>query len=257
MANKVIYQPVAGRLRIDNRDYPLSDLVMDYIESNQSVYLVTIESKISGTLVTNVALSEIEDNLGGTYANIAAWIAWWEALDFGPGVTASVTGGATEAKQDTLIAKDFATQTTLAAVLAKLTSDPATQTTLAAILAKIIAAPATSAKQDTIIADLADLETDVEAVKTAVDNLKTEQFPEAIYILAGTGAATTGTYLGFYAIEADTAISSISGIDTDLVKGDNDFSEVTFQPGTFVRVPGGFTTMTLSAGAMVLVIDNS
>jgi hypothetical protein len=47
----------------------------------------------------------------------------------------------------TLAAKDFATQTTLAAVLAKLTSDPATQTTLAAILAKIIAAPATEAKQ--------------------------------------------------------------------------------------------------------------
>lgn len=47
--------------------------------------------------------------------------------------------------------KDFATQTTLAAVLAKLSADPATQTTLAAILAKIIAAPATEAKQDTII----------------------------------------------------------------------------------------------------------
>jgi len=44
-----------------------------------------------------------------------------------------------------------ATQTTLAAVLAKLSADPATQTTLAAILAKIIAAPATEAKQDTLI----------------------------------------------------------------------------------------------------------
>jgi hypothetical protein len=41
------------------------------------------------------------------------------------------------------------TQTTLAAVLAKLSADPATQTTLAAILAKLIAAPATEAKQDT------------------------------------------------------------------------------------------------------------
>ena len=52
-------------------------------------------------------------------------------------VTASAlpTGAATEVKQDTLIAKDFATQTTLAAVLAK-----------------IIAAPATEAKQDTLIA---------------------------------------------------------------------------------------------------------
>lgn len=51
----------------------------------------------------------------------------------------------------TFNAKDFATQTTLAAVLAKLSADPATQTTLAAILAKLIATPATEAKQDSII----------------------------------------------------------------------------------------------------------
>jgi len=44
------------------------------------------------------------------------------------------------------------TQTTLAAVLDKLSADPATQETLAAILAKIIAAPATEAKQDTALA---------------------------------------------------------------------------------------------------------
>lgn len=69
-----------------------------------------------------------------------------------------------------LVAKDFATQTTLAAVLAKILAAPATeakqdtgntslatiaakdfatQTTLAAILSKILAAPATEAKQDT------------------------------------------------------------------------------------------------------------
>lgn len=73
---------------------------------------------------------------------------------------------ATEAKQDTLIAKDYATQTTLAALLAKFIAAPATeakqdtgntslstiagmdfatQTTLAAILSKLIAAPATEA----------------------------------------------------------------------------------------------------------------
>jgi hypothetical protein len=76
------------------------------------------------------------------------------------------TGAATAANQATLIAKDFATQTTLAAVLAKIIAAPATeakqdtliakdfatQTTLAAVLAKIIAAPATEAKQDTLIA---------------------------------------------------------------------------------------------------------
>jgi hypothetical protein len=56
----------------------------------------------------------------------------------------------------TLDPTGLATQTTLAAVLAKLSADPATQTTLAAILAKIIAAPASEAKQDSIIAKLPD-----------------------------------------------------------------------------------------------------
>src|SRR3972149_6441716 len=82
-----------------------------------------------------------------------------------------IAAPATEAKQDTLIAKDFATQTTLAAALAKVIAAPsteakqdtliakdfATQTTLAALLAKVIAAPATEAKQDTGNTSLASL----------------------------------------------------------------------------------------------------
>jgi hypothetical protein len=54
----------------------------------------------------------------------------------------------------TLAGKDFSTQTTLAAVLAKLSSDPATQTTLAAVLAKLGSDPAT---QTTLAAVLAKL----------------------------------------------------------------------------------------------------
>lgn len=49
-------------------------------------------------------------------------------------------GAATAAKQDTLIAKDFATQTTLAAVLAKIIAAPATEATLVAASAKLPAA---------------------------------------------------------------------------------------------------------------------
>jgi len=69
-----------------------------------------------------------------------------------------------EAGFATLNGKDFATQTTLASILAKIIAAPATeakqdalnakdfatQTTLASILAKIIASPATEAKQDTL-----------------------------------------------------------------------------------------------------------
>jgi hypothetical protein len=95
---------------------------------------------------------------------------------------------------DALVAKDFATQTTLAALLAKVIAAPATeakqdtliakdyatQTTLAALLAKVIAAPATEAKQDDIITaagllgtevTLADIKTATEATQAAVENL--------------------------------------------------------------------------------------
>jgi hypothetical protein len=75
---------------------------------------------------------------------------------------AAITGFSTEAKQDDMIAElqsiageDFATQTTLADILAKIIAAPSTEakqdtmiTALADILAKLILAPATEAKQD-------------------------------------------------------------------------------------------------------------
>lgn len=63
----------------------------------------------------------------------------WVALG---GTVPLPAGAATAAKQDTQITAEQA-------ILAKLTADPATQTTLAAILAKLLTAPATEAKQDT------------------------------------------------------------------------------------------------------------
>lgn len=134
---------------------------------------------------------------------------------------------------------DFATQTTLAAILAKLTSDPATQTTLAAILAKIIAAPATEAKQDTAL--------------TEAQTLRGKQFPNVgIHVLTGTGAATAGTYTGFVVLE-EAAISSITLTDSNKVTGTNDFSGITLSVGAFIEIPGGFSTLTLSSGSMILI----
>ena len=46
-----------------------------------------------------------------------------------------ITSPATEAKQDTLIAKDFATQTTLAAILSKIIESPATEAKLETVRA--------------------------------------------------------------------------------------------------------------------------
>jgi hypothetical protein len=78
------------------------------------------------------------------------------------------TGAATALKQDseislltTVAGKDFATQATLAQILAKLIAAPATESTLASILAKLIADPATAAKQDTAAAKLDSLHADL------------------------------------------------------------------------------------------------
>jgi hypothetical protein len=103
----VIYQSTAGRLWIDNQEFSLEDLVMEYKTSLQDTTLVSIYSKTHPTGVDDVLLSEIEDNVGGTYANAAAWVVWWKALETVGEVSATIVGGATEAKQDTLIGKQF------------------------------------------------------------------------------------------------------------------------------------------------------
>ena len=101
-ATNTVYQPTAGRLRINSRDYSLEDVSMDWYLKGTDVY-ITLECKTYPSNFNDVLLSSIKDNLGRTYANITAWLAWWDALDFGAGVTATVTGGATEAKQDTAL----------------------------------------------------------------------------------------------------------------------------------------------------------
>ena len=78
-----------------------------------------------------------------------------------PGDIGAPTGGATSAKQDTQITAEQA-------ILAKLTSDPATQTTLAAVLAKIIAAPATEAKQDTGNTSLSTIATSLASIDAGI-----------------------------------------------------------------------------------------
>ena len=98
----IVYQATAGRLKINSRDFSIEDISMDYYIKG-GVYYVTLFSKTYQTNFTDVPLSTIRDNVGGDYANIAAWIAWWDALEFGMEVEAVVTGGATSVKQDTII----------------------------------------------------------------------------------------------------------------------------------------------------------
>jgi len=155
------------------------------------------------TLTYDTTTMADSDNLQVRYATTDAQAISAAALPL-------PTGAATSAKQDTIIghvdgietalttlnAKDFATQTTLAALLAKVIAAPsteakqdtiiaavdtleasfttlnakdfATQTTLAAVLAKIIAAPATEAKQDTLITSNAAIQTSVQLLDNAI-----------------------------------------------------------------------------------------
>src|ERR1035437_2760799 len=107
----------------------------------------------------------------------------------------------------TLNGKDFATQTTLAAVLAKLTSDPATQTTLAAILTALGTNHTDEVQLHTDVAttlhgDLGALHTDIATTLLAKD--------EAIRaLLAGTltvsGAVTNA---GTFAVQAAATVAA-------------------------------------------------
>lgn len=125
-----------------------------------TVYLHDLNQGNNGRLTTSVWDTDVAEWMQKiqNYVQSSGGIWLPLSLDANGNLKTSVkdsglpVGAATEAKQDTLIAKDFATQATLASVLAKLSADPATETTLAAVLAKIIAAPATEAKQDTLIA---------------------------------------------------------------------------------------------------------
>jgi len=186
-------------------------------------------------------------------------------------------GAATAAKQDTLIAKDFATQTTLAAILAKIIATPATeakqdtliakdfatQTTLAAVLAKIIAAPATEAKQDTLIAkDFATQTTLAAILAKMIVAPATEATLESVRaLLAGTlttalpvGAATQATLAEILTQLNTTGLKKIidplpvgANIIGKTVPVDADGDE------KFTEVNPAFTRLTSSIVKVVLV----
>jgi len=105
-----------------------------------------------------------------------------------------IAAPATEAKQDT-------GNTALANILAKLSGDPATQTTLAAILAKIIAAPATEAKQDTANTSLANLDIALTALRDAIRGTSSKTMTDIV------------TALGTVVLAAGTSIIGKVGID--------------------------------------------
>lgn len=131
---------------------------------------------------------------------------------------------ATEAKQDTIVAalgtidghvdglegKDYATQATLASLLAKVSGDQATQTTLAALLAKVISAPSTEAKQDAAIALLTAIAGYVDGVESALGLLARLTDTQPVSLASVPSHAVTGPLTDTQLRAAEVPVSAAS-----------------------------------------------
>ena len=154
-----------------------------------------------------------------------------------PAQSINTTGLATEAKQDDIITgiadvnseldsqslslsainTKVATETTLALVEAK---DFSTETTLSALNTKVTAVDttgkATEAKQDNIIAELQDIEADIEAGNVSLASIDSKVATEAT--LAQLDGKVTAVDTTGKSTEAkqDTMITSLSAIESDI-----------------------------------------
>lgn len=142
-----------------------------------------------------------------------------------PAQSVSISGGATEAKQDTMITELQGVNTELDSQTTLLTSldgkDFATETTLAALNAKITAVDttgkATEAKQDDIITLLTSLDGKDYATQTTLAALAGTDFATET-TLSALNAKVTAVDTTGKATEAkqDTMITSLSNLETDL-----------------------------------------
>lgn len=73
---------------------------------------------------------------------------------------------------------------------------------------------------------------------------------EGVYFLTDTSAADTGDYYGFLVL-TDTVVASISPIDSAKLEGD--ITAITLSTGTFISIPGRFSTITLTSGNIMLL----
>jgi hypothetical protein len=189
------------------------------------------------------------------------------------------TGAATAAKQDTLIAKDFATQTTLADILAKLIAAPATEakqdliiaalttllgytdgmeSLLTAIQNKLIAAPATEAKQDTLIAkDFATQTTLAAVLAKIIAAPSTEAKQDSLISLLTSiirdedTAHTSGDKgIPLFGIRSDSDVATANDGDYTLLKLDEEGRiKVASKPASYPDVTGDISAVqpTISA----------
>lgn len=89
-----------------------------------------------------------------------------------------------------------------------------------------------------------------QTIRTLSDdqNYKTHA-EDGVHFLSGTDPATAGIYYGLVVTE-EASITSITYIDANLQTGD--ITTMTFPAGIYIPIAGGFSTITLSAGAAML-----
>jgi len=92
------------------------------------------------------------------------------------------------------------------------------------------------------------------SAESSLQLLLENQFAKKGYhVLTALTAAPVGLYTGIIALEIDTEIASITGVDTTKITGTNNFAGVKIPNWGFLPVPGNFTTLTLAAGKALLL----
>ena len=74
---------------------------------------------------------------------------------------------------------------------------------------------------------------------------------DGVHFLTDTNAAPTADYYGFLVL-ADAVVASITYIDSTKQTGDIT-SVTTFSTGSYISIPGGFSTITLTSGELMLL----
>jgi len=87
--------------------------------------------------------------------------------------------------------------------------------------------------------------------RRAGDEFQYKSFAEdGVLFVTDTNPATSGYYYGFLVL-ADAVVASITHVDSTK---NGDVTSVTSIPaGSFISQPGGFTTLTLTSGEIMLV----
>lgn len=168
-----------------------------------------------------------------------------------------IVAPSTESKQDVLIAKDFATQATLASILAKIISSPATsanqdlliakdfatQTTLASILSKIIASPATESKQDSLIAKDFATQTTLSALLTKVISAPATEAKQDSQITSTNNISTLLTNVEGTALTSSARTTTLSSSDLTNTHGKGihiilDITDLANTPSITLKIEG-------------------